>query len=236
MDKKTKKDALSSSAPPYPLAWPSGWPKTEAKARWSPRSSSIDFISARDYVLNELKPLRASNILISSNMPLNSDGYPFIEFIDRKIDDPGVAVFFFIDEKPYALACDAWEYPKDNLRAIGNTLGHIKATARNGAPYFLEKLLSAFAVDTKGIHSAPPRKEDFDEKPKAQEKEIEPEKWWQVLGVTPASSLTEIEAAFRMRAREAHPDRGGSPEKMQKLNEAVAEARKLLKTRRAQSA
>ena len=53
-----------------------------------------------------------------------------------------------------------------------------------------------------------------------------PDPWWKVLGVAPDASLTEIEAAFRALAKQAHADTGGSDEAMIRLNLARDEARK----------
>ena len=44
--------------------------------------------------------------------------------------------------------------------------------------------------------------------------------YYAVLGVSPEATLAEIKAAFRRKAMEAHPDRGGSHEEMTRLNEA----------------
>ncbi len=41
-----------------------------------------------------------------------------------------------------------------------------------------------------------------------------------VLGVRPGATAEEIEAAYRQRARMAHPDAGESREAMRRLNEA----------------
>jgi curved DNA-binding protein CbpA len=40
------------------------------------------------------------------------------------------------------------------------------------------------------------------------------------LGIKPGASSDEIEAAYRQKARFAHPDAGGSTEAMQRLNDA----------------
>ena len=50
--------------------------------------------------------------------------------------------------------------------------------------------------------------------------------WWTVLDVEPTAGLEEIERAYRERAKEHHPDRGGRPEMMAAINRARDEARK----------
>ena len=44
--------------------------------------------------------------------------------------------------------------------------------------------------------------------------------WWQVLGVTWDAPLNKIDAAFKERAMQWHPDRGGNHEAMVLLNRA----------------
>ncbi len=44
--------------------------------------------------------------------------------------------------------------------------------------------------------------------------------YYQILGVAPDADLATLKAAFRRRALECHPDRGGSHEQMLLLNEA----------------
>ena len=44
--------------------------------------------------------------------------------------------------------------------------------------------------------------------------------YYALLGVSPEASLSEIKAAFRRKAMDAHPDRGGTHEEMTRLNEA----------------
>lgn len=51
-----------------------------------------------------------------------------------------------------------------------------------------------------------------------------PEQWWQILGVGMQATRTEILAAWRDKARTAHPDAGGSDAAMARLNAARDEA------------
>lgn len=50
--------------------------------------------------------------------------------------------------------------------------------------------------------------------------------WWQVLHVAPDAPMSVREAAYRALALQAHPDAGGSPEAMQRLNAAIEQARR----------
>jgi hypothetical protein len=44
--------------------------------------------------------------------------------------------------------------------------------------------------------------------------------WAAVLGVSPKAQFAEVRAAFRLRARAAHPDKGGSNAEFQRIKEA----------------
>ena len=46
---------------------------------------------------------------------------------------------------------------------------------------------------------------------------------WEILGLKPGASSTEIDAAYREKAKRWHPDAGGNHEQMAKLNAARAE-------------
>lgn len=47
---------------------------------------------------------------------------------------------------------------------------------------------------------------------------------WQTLGLEPSATLTEIKRAYRVRALETHPDRGGTAEEFRKVQSAYERA------------
>lgn len=49
-------------------------------------------------------------------------------------------------------------------------------------------------------------------------------RWCDILGVEPTASKAEISAAYRGLAKIAHPDHGGSEDKMKELNATYAAA------------
>lgn len=53
--------------------------------------------------------------------------------------------------------------------------------------------------------------------------------WWEVLGVSPDASKKDISRAYRERAKRAHPDAGGSDDRMTELNRAREQALRTVK-------
>lgn len=66
-----------------------------------------------------------------------------------------------------------------------------------------------------------PRAEAFDEAPSPQPQSTG---WWSVLGVGRNADYREVRIAYRKRAMEIHPDRGGRAEDMAAINVAMDEA------------
>ncbi len=48
---------------------------------------------------------------------------------------------------------------------------------------------------------------------------------WLVLGLKPGASLDEIRSAYRLRARDTHPDHGGDPDDFAEVSEAYSTLR-----------
>jgi hypothetical protein len=86
----------------YPLRWPDGWPRTPAHARKSDslfEGKNFTPGRVRDLLLDELRLLKATNVIISSNVPLRPDGLPYAQ--SGRLDDPGIAVYFKYKNIPY---------------------------------------------------------------------------------------------------------------------------------------
>lgn len=179
----------------YPLHWPQGWPR----ARYTQTARfEASFAKARDGLFNEIKLLGGTHIVLSSNIPLRRDGIPYAN--QPQPADKGVAVYFLRRGRSMVFACDRWNKVEDNIRAIEKTIEAIRGIERWGASEMMERAFTAF--------EALPA----------------PKSCWDILGLKPGASAADISAAYRSKARTAHPDAGGSEAAMAELNRARDEA------------
>lgn len=175
----------------FPLAWPVG------KARTSyPQPSRFDvtsFAITRDCLLHEIRLLGGTLPILSTNIPLRLDGLPYANF--RQPTDKGVAVYFTLKGQQMCFACDRWDSVADNVHAIRKTIEALRGIERWGSGDMVQQAFTGFIA----LPSNSP---------------------WDVLGLKPGASHDEIRAAYREKARLAHPDQGGSNEQMARLNTA----------------
>lgn len=188
-----------------PLAWPAGRPRTAAGRRQPGAFRSTVGLGTKSIVvadaLGRLPPLMrqigATSPVLTSGLELRLDGRA--RSGQRTLADPGAALYFQHRAKPVALSCDRYQTVAANIAAIAAHLDAARTIERHGVGT-LEQMFAGFAA----LPS--------------------PAGWRDVLG-HPAT-LAEAEAAFRDRARSAHPDAGGSHERMTQLNQARADARR----------
>lgn len=190
----------------FPLSWPNGRPRTP---RYQVKASAFGkhtLAEARDEVLRELALLRATRIIISSNVPLRRDG--MMSGTSAAIAEAGVAVYFRLKEKAMVMACDRWTKVEHNLWAIACTIGAQRGVTRWGAV----EIEQAFA----GYAALPPPTSD-------------PNNCWAVLGLPFGASADQINERYRQLSQKVHPDRGGTHDAMATLNNAREEALSAIK-------
>jgi len=192
----------------FPLQWPEGWPRTPASKRESDRRFygryGLPMGRARDRLLAELTALGARNVVVSSNVALRRDGLPYSE--QRRLDDPGVAVYFTLRDRPLVMARDAFVSIAGNMRSLTLAVEAMRQLERHGGSTMMERAFAGFAA-----LPAPGQR-----KP-----------WRQVFGVDPEWT-GDIAALYREKAKARHPDAGGSDTLMAELNVAYADARREL--------
>lgn len=113
----------------YPLAWPLHKPRTD---QWKIEHSGFDrkrtLATSRDLLVNEVKLLRGTGLIVSSNIPLRLDGLPRSGYAAPR--DAGVAIYFKRDKQDMAFACDRWDRVEDNIYAIAKTIDALRGVAR----------------------------------------------------------------------------------------------------------
>lgn len=184
----------------YPLHWPAGWPRATTRKTASFKESSgrgymreVTVATARERLQEQLDMLRAQYPTLSTNLETRLDGQP--RSGQREPTDPGAAVYFRLQGKDMALACDKWDRVADNIVALAKHIEALRGMDRWG----VGTAAQAFA----GYQSLPA-----------------PEQWFEVLGVAENATREGISAAYRAKARSAHPDHGGSDAAMARLNAA----------------
>lgn len=184
----------------FPLSWPQGWPRTRKPSR---SRFDVSFTSARDGLMEQIRLLGGSLPILSSDLELRRDGLPYAN--QREPADKGVAVYFEWKGQQRVFACDRWDRIKDNIRALEKTIEAIRGIERWGASDMLERAFTGFtALPSPNVKKT----------------------WREILGF-PATSAPDregVELQFRLKAKAAHPDAGGSNEAMAELNEARSEA------------
>ena len=205
----------------FPLSWPTGWKRTPAHWRERAtfrstrqstytndagnvvRTSAVRALTVADAIRRlsgELGRLGATDEILSTNVATRLDGLPYSN--QPEPTDPGAAVYFKLKGKPRALACDKWTRVADNIAAIAQHIDALRRIDRYG----VGTMEQAFA----GYAALPPSAED----------------WRTVFGLNGGATLADVEAKFRALAIQAHPDRGGDPAVMAKLNAARDAARR----------
>lgn len=215
---------MSTSLTAFPLCWPAGWPRTQAGSRARAKFSTKDWRStpngsyaitrvvsiaeATKRVLAELKTMGArEDVLISSNLKLRLDGLPKSDQAEPV--DVGVCVYWRDlrndDAPPRCMAIDLYETTAGNLAAIAATLSALRAIERHGGAQILDRAFAGFvALPGPGTRTC-----------------------WEILGMVEGgddATYQSITESYRVRARNAHPDTGGSNERMAELNAARDEA------------
>jgi hypothetical protein len=191
----------------YPLLWPDGWLRTAPYARQDDRrfhGRGFTMGRVRDDLINELKLLGATAIVASSNVPTRPDGLLYSD--PRRLDDPGIAVYFQFEKKRMVMARDGFVSVAGNLRSLCLAIEGLRQLERHGGSLMLERAFTGF------LAIAPP---DW-KKP-----------WREVFGIKP-DWAGDLVGLYREKARTRHPDAGGSDTLMAELNVAYEEARQEL--------
>jgi hypothetical protein len=187
----------------YPLSWPVGYRRSDQRIR-SPFNQSME--KAQKFLRKEVDRLGAGKLVVSSNIPIRKDGMFYADWMSKKIDDPGVAIYFQYKGKAVSMCCDQYLTVWENVYALGKAIEALRGLERWGVSDFLERAFTGFTALPASVTSQPTI--------------------WEILGLPgKPDGMEDIVRAYRNKAREVHPDKpGGSKEKFQALQEAYEEA------------
>lgn len=186
----------------YPLYWPGEYPRTKHQ---KVSRFTTTLVKARDFVKDEIKRLGGKNPVISTNIPLKGDGDLRADWSKFRMDDTGVAVYFTHNGNQVCLCCDQYQKVWDNLHAVGRTIAALRQIDRDGVSDFLNRAFTGF-------------------KALPAESELPKKSIWEVLSMLPTHDTATITRQYRIRAKKAHPDAGGSQAEFIELQAAYTRA------------
>lgn len=190
----------------HPLQWPIGWKRTDYP-EYS-RFQAPTVASARNFVLNELSRLGATDVIISSNMVLNRDGFPAAR--QPRLQDTGVAVYFTMNGEQRCIPSDKYYTVEDNLHAVGKTIEALRGIERWGTGQIMEAAFRGFTALPEHASAGGSRA------------------WYEVLQVSQDADPDIIKAAWRRLAAKYHPDNADTadPAKFAEVQKAFEESQR----------
>jgi len=205
----------------HPLHWPEGWPRSVPLGRKGLGAfTGLTPLRAYTSLLDELKKLGATSVVVSSNARVLNNGHPSMEESGERLNDPGVAVYFSYQAKPMVMAQDIFSRPYVNMRSLAIAIDALRAIGRHGGGHMMTRSFAGFTA-------LPP--------PGGEQAAVVRRPWREVLelvGFTGPSFavLAGAEAAYRTLAKVRHPDMAnGSPEAFAELAGAIEDAREELR-------
>lgn len=180
----------------FPLSWPDHIPRSKQREKGGFKTS---LATALKNVQASLKLFAKDSGKSISSLVISSN----VSLGAEKPDDPGVSVWFTWDGLQVCVPVDRYLSVEANLQAIHHIIEARRTELRHGT-------LALVRATFMGFKALPPA---GGTKP-----------WWSVLGIDRTASRTEIERAYREKAKAAHPDAGGSNEAMAALTRARDEA------------
>lgn len=137
-----------------------------------------------DALQHELKMLKATDCILSTNVRRNLSGVPISNAAQPA--DVGAAVYFKMDGKAVALPCDKWNRVECNVYAIAKHIEALRGQERWG----VGNVEQAF----RGYMALPSLGESGGDNP------------WQILGVSINVTEEQLKEAYRLLVKKFHPD------------------------------
>lgn len=186
----------------YPLHWPDNLPRSDRHVTsqfQATLAKALDNVETSLRLFGKDSNKPVTNVVLSSNVAGLSGGAPV---------DSGVAAWFAWDGAQRCIAVDRYPKVQDNLQAIHHILEARRTEMRHGGLHIVRQTFKGFIA-----LPAPARAKG----------------WRDVLGLSGAVTVEDVDRAYRERAAKVHPDAGGTTEAMAALNQARAEAKASLR-------
>lgn len=210
----------------YPLAWPTGYPRTPASKREAsrfhvthmtkvipgipgtgPKQRVVTVAEALTRLQDQIDKLGGRLPLVSSNLELRLDGLPRSGLPEPH--DPGVCVYFQLKGKPVAMPSDHFQTVAANIAAVAAHIDAVRRIERYGVSSIELMFTSFMAIRGPG-----------------------PKPWREVFGIPEhvRGSRMWLRDRYTFLAKQRHPDAGGSEVLMSELNTAYEDALQEIKT------
>ena len=201
---------------PYPLQWPPhllhlrhpAYSRKESRFTKKGNNGRNEKLSIADAVKRLMHEISAwtpnghywridpFEVIVSSNLHLKKDGFP--RSGQSEPDDPGVTVYFKLDDTAMAIPCDTFDRVADNIAAIAGYIGNKRANERWGVSDTQAEFSGWAALE----HSPC-------------------ENWWDVLQVPKDSPRNVVEKSYKKLRSAYHPDRqNGDANQFQRIQKA----------------
>lgn len=180
----------------YPLTWPEHIPRSKTREKGK---FSASLTTALGNVQTSLRLFAKDSDKPLSSLVISSN----VTLGADRPADPGVAVWFTWDGLQVCIPVDRYQTVAANLQAIHHVIEARRVELRHGTLALVRATFMGF----KALPPATGRRA-----------------WWDVLGVAKTASADEIERAYKSKAKQAHPDVGGTNEAMAVLTAAREEA------------
>lgn len=175
----------------FPLSWPSQFPRSKYRENGKFKTA----------LPNAIKNVQGSLRGFANDSGKKLEGLVISSNVSLGNDvpaDPGVAVWFTWDGLQVCIPVDRYYSVASNLQAIHHILEARRVELRHGTLALVRATFTGFKA-----LPAPTGKS-----------------WWEVLQVPSTATKEAIQAAYRKLASEAHPDKGGTAERMAEINRA----------------
>ena len=180
----------------YPLTWPPLFPRCKVREKGSLKTTLAGALSN---VEGSLKRFASDSAKKLDGIVMSSN----VTLGVQRPEDPGVAVWFTWDGLGVCIAVDRYLSVEANLQAIHHIIEARRVELRHGT-------LALVRATFQGFLALPAPATE--------------RKWWDVLGVAQRASAEEINAAYLRKRSATHPDKGGSVEAFNEVEQAYRKA------------